>query len=113
MFVVQVEQIPGPVCEKTVAIPQLQLGFFLGQGRSQLVVVQRQCRLVQTSVNCAGPQLQFERGRCPCYQVLRGAAGAFLPLWTSLLSCSDVGLRQHMFRPGLTPAISAQILFAL
>ena len=57
---VQVQQIPGAVCEKTVAIPQLQLVFF--PGRSQLVVV----RLVQTSENCAGPQLQFERGRCPC-----------------------------------------------
>ena len=72
MFVVQVQQIPGAVCEKTVAIPQVQLVFFPGQGRSQLVVVQRQCRLVQTSVNCAGPQLQFQSGRCPCY------AGAFL-----------------------------------
>ena len=67
MFVVQVQQIPGAVCDKTVAIPQLQLGFFSGQGRSQLVVVQRQCRLVQTSVNRAGPQLQFECRRCPCY----------------------------------------------
>ena len=64
---VQVQQIPGAFCEKTVAIPQLQLVFFPGQGRSQLVVVQGQCHLVQTSENCAGPQLQFERGRCPCY----------------------------------------------
>ena len=63
MFVVQVQQIPGAVCEKTVAIPQVQLVFYTGQGRSQLVVVQRQCRLVQTSVNGAGPQLQFESGR--------------------------------------------------
>ena len=57
--VLLVQQIPGAVCEETVAIPQLQLVFFPGQGRSQLVVVQRQCRLVQTSENCAGPQLQF------------------------------------------------------
>ena len=49
----QVQPIPGAVCEKTAAIPVLQLVLFPGQGRSQLVVVQRQCRLVQTSENCA------------------------------------------------------------
>ena len=64
---VQVQQTPGPVCEKTVAIPQLHLVFFPGQGCSQCLDVQLQCRLVQTFESCAGLQLQFERGRCPCY----------------------------------------------
>ena len=86
---VQVQQIPGAVCEKTVAIPQLQFVFFPGLGRSQLVVVQRQCRLVQTSENCAGPQFRFERGRCPLL-CRCSSCGYGRPCGP----CRDVGLRQ-------------------
>ena len=74
-------------CEKTVAIPQLQFVFFPGQGRSQLVVVQRQSRLVQTSKIVQVRSLYVVDASV--MRVLTGAAGAVPG------SCRDVGLRQH------------------
>ena len=81
---VQVQQIPGAVCEKTVAIPQLQFVFFPGQGRSQLVVVQRQCRLVQTQQTAQVRSWSLNVVDASVLQVLRGAAGAVPAVWTSL-----------------------------